>query len=339
MIFEITSRKEWMSILDSVDTYDVYHTYDYHHLSLEEFDRPILMVYVENDIVVGIPLIIRPIPDTDLFDATSVYGYPGPVSAGITLNFDASKMAKQVHSFLRENNIVSVFSRLNPYIPHQSLILGELGSVNIAGPIVGIDLTLNMTQQRERFSRRLKTQLNKAERNMIVREGSGIEDITLFHEIYTESMDRLNAVDRYYFPLPYFIDLFDSDQINAKLLLAECKTTGEIMAGSIFTISKEIVQYHLSGTYDEFLDAMPSKLLIDHMRKYCSNKNFLHLNLGGGLGSNTDGLFRFKKSFSPSLRSFTLWSYIVNKKAYKKLVKKHKAENLSDNLLFPEYRS
>ncbi|WP_149273440.1 peptidoglycan bridge formation glycyltransferase FemA/FemB family protein [Pareuzebyella sediminis] len=338
MIFEITSRKEWMDILESVDTYDVYHTYDYHQLSLKEFERAILMVYVENDALVGIPLIIRPIPDTNLFDATSVYGYPGPVSAGITSDFDASKMAKQVHSYLRENNIVTVFSRLNPYIHNQSLILGEMGSINIAGPIVGIDLTLNITQQRERFSRRLKTQLNKAERNIIVREGNGMEDLALFHEIYTESMDRLNAVDCYYFPLQYFIDLFDSDQINAKLLLAECKTTGQVMAGSIFTLSKDIVQYHLSGTYNEFLDAMPSKLLIDYMRKHCSNKSFLHLNLGGGLGSNTDGLFRFKKSFSPSLRSFTLWSYIVNKKAYKKLVKKHKAKNLSDTLLFPEYR-
>ncbi|NNE77785.1 MAG: hypothetical protein HKN31_12015, partial [Pricia sp.] len=70
MIYEVTSRQEWSAILDSMDDYDVYHTYDYHHLSLSPFEEAILMVYIENEIMVAIPIIVRPISRTKLFEAT-----------------------------------------------------------------------------------------------------------------------------------------------------------------------------------------------------------------------------------------------------------------------------
>jgi len=338
MIFEITSRNEWTSIVESVDSYDVYHTFDYHDLTVTDPDRSILLVYIEKEAIVAIPLIYRPIPGTDLFDATSVYGYAGPVSTGVTANFDTQKMSNEMAAHFKEKNIVSVFSRLNPYITNQADILENLGGLNTAGQIVGIDLTMNAEQQRVRFACRLKTQLNHLRRSTSVREGASEADFELFFEIYTESMNRLNAADQYYFSLEYFKKLFTSNQIGAKLLLAECETTGEVMAGSIFFVSNDIVQYHLSGTFNKFMDRMPSKLLIDEMRLRCTDTRLLHLNLGGGLGCNNDGLFRFKKSFSPSVRSFILWRYIVDQKAYKYLVKKNGSEKLNENFVFPEYR-
>ena len=338
MIIEITSRQEWTSILESMDAFDVYHSYDYHHLATSGSDTPVFLVYIEKAAMVGIPLIYRLIPGTNLFDATSVYGYPGPVSTGITSNFDTKKMSKEISAYFKAKGIVSVFSRLNPYIPNQSLLLEHLGGLNIAGQVVGIDLTLGVNQQRERFSSRLKTQLNQLRRNTSVREGAGQADIALFFQIYTESMDRLRAADRYYFSLEYFTKLFDSEQIGAKLLLAECQTSGEVMAGSIFFVSGNIVQYHLSGSLTKFMERMPSKLLIDEMRLRCAKTNISNLNLGGGLGCNNDGLFRFKKSFSPAIRSFSVWRYIVDQKAYKRLVKEKGAKKLEENIIFPEYR-
>lgn len=83
---------------------------------------------------------------------------------------------------------------------------------------------------------------------------------------------------------------------------------------------------------------MPSKLLIDEMRLRCANRNLVHLNLGGGLGCNNDGLFRFKKSFSPAIRSFSVWRYIVNQKAYKRLVQEKSSKELQEDTIFPEYR-
>lgn len=338
MILEITERGEWTSILESMDRHDFYHTFDYHRLSRSPGDRPVLLVYSDGRAMIALPLIHRPIPGTGLFDATSVYGYPGPVSAGLSPTFDSTGFSEGLSAYFRAQNVVSVFSRLNPYIPYQGPILAKMGSLDMAGRIVGIDLALGAAQQRQGYFRRLKTQLNRARREIRVRQGEGFDDILAFADIYEESMRRLGADRRYCFPLEYFMDLFGSDQIGAGLLLAECRSTGEIMAGSIFTVTGDIAQYHLGGTATRFMRRMPSKLLIDEMRVRLADSGVRYFNLGGGVGCDDDGVFRFKRSFSPCTRSFSLWRYVVDQKAYRSLVELRSAQGSPTGLSFPGYR-
>src|SRR5680860_207403 len=188
MIHEITERCEWTAILRYVDSHDFYHTFDYHKLCESSGDRSVLLVYRESSALIAVPLVIRAIPGTDLRDATSVYGYPGPLSSGIPTGFDSSRFRSELTGYFHDRCIVSVFSRLNPYIKGQRHILDGIGDLNIAGQVVGIDLGMSALQQRERFSRSLKTQLNRARRETLVREGTGREDIAKFCDIYRESM-------------------------------------------------------------------------------------------------------------------------------------------------------
>ena len=115
MLDIITSKDEWQTILNNISEYDFYHTYDYHRISKNEEETAVLIVYKEKRHLIALPLLIRRIPDTDYFDATSVWGYTGPLCKNINDKFDNSDFINQFNAYLKLNNIISVFSRLNPF--------------------------------------------------------------------------------------------------------------------------------------------------------------------------------------------------------------------------------
>ena len=61
-----------------------------------------------------VPLVVRDVPDGDLSDASSPYGYPGPVSnAGTDDEFWCRALESLVET-LRSEGIVTVFVRTHP---------------------------------------------------------------------------------------------------------------------------------------------------------------------------------------------------------------------------------
>ncbi|MGB5355794.1 MAG: hypothetical protein WBN11_03790, partial [Eudoraea sp.] len=104
-----------------------------------------------------------------------------------------------------------------------------------------------------------------------------------------------------------------------------------------------IVQYHLAGAREDYLNKYPLKMLIDEMRIIATKEGFHFLNLGGGVGNKEDSLFHFKSGFSKDFKQFKLWKYIVNQTVYEELVSKKEAlacrkfwKNCND--FFPCYR-
>ncbi len=333
----ITEEDQWNKILKKIGYYDFYHTYGYHHLSKNQDETPILITYKNNDILIALPLILRDIPETPYKDATSAYGYAGPISKGVNLDFDNNLFIKKLKQFLFNKNVIAVFSRLNPFIPHQSLILKDFGKINTQGKVVNINLTLNLDEQRAIYRSRLKTHVNKARRLCNVQKGKSPEDLDAFINIYYENMKRVNAKPFYFFNREYFKVLMASNEFKTELLLATKKDTNEIIAGCLFITTNNIVQYHLSGTKCSYLQLNPTKLLIDQMRLMATKNELKYFNLGGGLGGrNDDSLFDFKSSFSKDFKNFNLWNLIVNPKIYNALAKQV-AETASTDY-FPIYR-
>lgn len=336
MIKIIRSKKEWDAFLDSVDYYDFYHTYDYHEISVKPNEECILITYVENDIVIGLPFIKRQIPDSEFKDLTSVYGYAGPVSKNLNELFDSSNFAIAFNACLEDQNIVSVFSRLNPFIDFQHHILKDTGKIEHVGQIVNIDLTLPIDIQRQNYQRRIKGQINKARRLCTVRKATTKEDILEFIKIYYENMDRVQARSSYYFEQDYFFKFLDSNSLKLDILLATLNETDEIIAGVMFVKTNNIVQYHLSGSKEEYLDIAPVKLLIDEMRIDASQEGgYDYFNLGGGYGSQNDSLLRFKLSFSKQLHDFCVWKHVINQEQYDYLSNSKETKHPD---YFPSYR-
>ena len=189
----IKSKIEWDNFLKEVENYDFYHTYDYNSLSKSDNETPILLKYKENDVLIGIPLLLRNIPNTQYKDETCVYGYLGPISKNIPDGFDNSQFKEVLFKYLNKNNIITVFSRFNPYIKNQHLILNNIGLLINKGQVVNINIQLDLEKQEAEINKRLKTYINTSRRSCSVRMASTKKDIQEFMNIYHENMDRVST--------------------------------------------------------------------------------------------------------------------------------------------------
>ncbi len=340
----IKEKKEWDSFLQSVNDYDFYHTYDYHHIPKSESDEAILIKYKNNDIFIGLPLLIRKIEGTIYYDAISVYGYAGPIGSRTPLGFNTSNYERALLDFFTRNKIVSVFIRLNPYLRFQNVLFSNLGEssyfgeLSYLGKIVNIKLSIPLEAQRIKYNRRLKTHINRANRLLTLKVAETKEDFQEFKVLYYENMKRIKAKKNYFFSDEYFEQLSSSKDFKTEVLLAIDNETKKVVAGCLFIKTNTMVQYHLSGSDENFPHLNAIKFLIDQMRLKASEEGYKNFNLGGGLGANeNDSLFRFKSFFSDEYHPFFVWKLISNKKVYKELCEKNKINDKSSTF-FPSYR-
>ena len=346
MIEIIKNKEKWDLLVNNADMSDFYHTYHYHQLSKNDDETPVLIYFSQGEKYIALPLLIREIKGVPYKDATSVYGYSGPVYKNISNNFDNSIFKSELQKLLLDNNIISIFSRLNPFIGKQSIILKDIGNVRALGNVVYIDLTQDLVIQKQQYNRRLKTYINKGRKHCTIKRATTKEEIEQFIEIYYENMHRVDAKKHYFFKKEYFHDIFYSDSFKTEILLTHHTESNTFIGGAMFIKKNNIAQYHLAGSKSDYLHLNPIKILIDEMRITSSEENYSFLNLGGGLGSIEDSLFRFKSSFSKNLKPFQLWKFIVNKEVYDKLSKKNKTTNTCTSIeyineckdFFPCYR-
>lgn len=339
----VEKKVEWDAVVASFEHSDFYHTYDYHIIAKNNSDRPILIKYIEEDKIIALPLLIRAIPGSAFKDATSVYGYAGPLSKNIDDNFDNSNFIAKIEGLLLEMEIISVFSRLNPFIPNQNYTLNNLGEVSVLGKIVNIDISQDLDTQKRGYNKRLKSYINKSKTYYTTKLSSTDKEISAFIDLYYENMRRVKASESYFFSRDYFFDFIKSTDFKTEILVAEHKESNKIIAGAMFIKKNNIVQYHLSGASEDYLHLNPIKMIIDEMRIRATKENYKCFNLGGGVGSLEDSLFHFKSSFSKDFKEFAIWKYIVNTPLYNELTIQHLrnkgiSHNNCPNSFFPIYR-
>lgn len=338
--FEAINKKhEWYNALKSIGNHDFYHTYDYHYLSKSKDEKAVLLKYTEGNKIICFPLIIRKIAGTNFFDATSVYGYVGPLQKNIDENFQNDNFSEVLNNYFIKEKIISVFSRLSPFICNQDTVLNRIGKTEKLGNIVNIDLTLELKKQRELYSKTTKRYINKCRKLCDIVISNCPSDINSFISLYYENMNRVNAKRNYYFSKEYFLKFINSKDYKTDIYFAIYKKTGEVISTALMVKTNNIVQYHLSGTKADFLHISPIRLLIDEMRINASQDNKTFFNLGGGLGNTNDGLFRFKSSFSKNFKPFKVWKHIINNEVYDSLVNQHQHITPDCDLdFFPLYR-
>ncbi len=333
----VIDKQQWTNYLNKSIEFDFYHTWFYH--SIDERGKPLLFVYEEESDFIAIPFIKREIVDSDLFDLTSVYGYSGPVSNRrmedipffMILNF---KLAFE--EFLREYKIVSVFSRLHPFIK-QNILLNHLGGLRDNGKTVYIDFSISLEKQRENYHKRLLRQIRQLrEKTYVIKEATTQKEIEIFTEIYQENMDRLFASADYYYGKEYFQNLVNNQFFSCKLMLIY--DDDKIICGAIVGCSNSIIRNHLSATHVDYIKDSPSKLLTDEISVIGRNMGLQYFHLGGGVGGKEDSLFSFKASFSNLFLEDYIWCYIANEEAYQLLVDQKKNQD-HNQTFFPLYRS
>ncbi|KQT23208.1 hypothetical protein ASG22_12545 [Chryseobacterium sp. Leaf405] len=335
---EITDKAGWDRTIKKCIFYDIYHTYFYH--SLESSFPSVLFVSEYNDELIVFPFKIRNIEGTGYFDLTSVYGYCGPIS---NRNFnDLSKehfafFHQQFSEFCTKNYIVSVFSRLHPLSDYSNFFdnFGEFADIN---KTVVIDLEQSSQEQIKQYRKSTKYEIKYLrERDFSIIETKNPKDIDDFIEMYYKTMEKVRAFDRYYYDRDYFHGFLNNDDYEVILLMAE--KDGRYVAGGIFTVVGNIMQYHLATTAEESIKDAPMKLILDEARVKAKNKNLQFLHLGGGFaGRDDDNLYLFKSGFSKNRLQFSVWKHITDMEQYNKLVAYMNIWK-SVNTFFPLYRN
>lgn len=337
----------WMDVLACTAQHDFYHLPGYHHLAEERGEGVAqLFTYREGDYTVALPLLVRPVetPGGEGWsDATSVYGYAGPLSSHAEL---PASVVKNFHAALTEEmvkrRVLCAFSRLHPLIA-QAGILNGLGECQPGGETVSIDLTIPTEEQWSRYRPSRRTRINKLRRQGLVCERDGeLRHLGEFTSIYHETMHRVNAQETYFFEPDYFTRL--ASTLGPAFQLFVVKLDGAVICGALFVVCDGIVQYHLGGTKSEFLNLAPKTLLVDTVRLWANEAGARVVHLGGGVGSKSDSLFHFKAGFSDRRHTFPTWRWVIGPDVYRDLCERDSKRNAGRGVqwtcrgFFPQYR-
>ena len=249
----------------------------------------------------AIPLLVREIEGSGgALDASSPYAYPGGSSEGEPLDAGAIDFSA--------TGLVSVFIRERLGEPPTLLGAQDRSLVLVADPEL---------PRKSRMSDRQQIRKNEAA-GYAIEQLPGSESTpaqrAAFGAVYAETMDRLQASERYLFPPSYFDLLLGSSQ--ARLFLAVAPD-GEVAAAAIAAVSDGFLHYYLSGTADAHLRRAPSKNLIAAVTDHAESLG-LPMNLGGGIKPG-DGLEEFKRGFANRELPFRTHQLICDAQRYDEL--------------------
>lgn len=336
------SDPKWAKVLDSME-HDVYHLPAYVENDVTwPGQEPGAYMFENGDGALLMPLVYREIPGTELKDAASPYGYPGPVFRA-TSRVDAQDFLLhaigQMREFLVEQGVIALFARMHPVISLPLEAFREAGTLVVHGSTISVDLSKSDEEMWSDLRQNHRRGINKARR-------AGAEfhydvdwsDFDALVELYESTMRRQNAAGHYYFPREYFAGL--SESLGEAFRLLSVTLNGEVISAGVFSECNGIVQYHLSGSNEGFLHLQPLKLLLHEAGKWAKARGNRLMHLGGGVGGEQDSLFAFKAGFSKQTRLFHTWRLITDPNAYDELVRRRgmDPETLDQSGFFPAYR-
>ncbi|MEV6306539.1 GNAT family N-acetyltransferase [Actinoplanes sp. NPDC051861] len=309
--------RSWADALDRV-RHDVYHLPDYVSLDARlSGGTPVAFRYDEDERVLLVPLVLRPIPETGLSDAISPYGYPGPISNVVPAGTGFwSRAVRAMSDLLRTHDVITAFARLHPLLPAPLDVLESAGTVVHHGETVTIDLTLGTEQIWSDTHRTHRNQISKARR-------AGVrivfDDWTLLDDwiaTYHATMRRVGATGFYFFEPSHFHRLRHALGDHIHLAVALCGD--EVLGGNLFFELGGIMHTHLQSTRDGQI-WWADKLLYHEVRLWGRERGNHTYHLGGGLGGADDSLFRYKAAFAPGRQPFHTWRVVTDPIAFEKL--------------------
>lgn len=276
----------------------------------------------------SLPLVIRPIPNVpDSFDATTPYGYGGPVS---TLR-SPTGTREAFDEWADARNVVATFLRLHPLMD-QLGAAGCLGEPQDAGQTVAwptgpdVDLLASMRKKHRQYVR-------KAERGglrAIVQESP--ETLAAFANLYAISMDRLDALDYYYFPPEYWSRLVEAEDVP--LLLVDITGEEGLEASLLCLVGPCFLHAHLLGSTATGRDLKAPYLAYYTAARWAQENDRSVFHLGGGHGDASDLLY-WKTGFCPdaALRQFRIVKIVNDPGTYRALAGTDSTEGF-----FPPWR-
>jgi hypothetical protein len=327
---------QWDSWFERV-AHDFYHNNAYHAYSEEmEGGRAHLAVVGDRDRFLVWPYIVRPLTgiagvgEDRLCDATSVYGYAGPLVYGCDPGDDwVDKAFETLNDVWRSQRIVSVFTRLHPLLENHKWLRRAschfLCAVELGGPTVSIDLALDEHARWTNYNATLRRHINRGRRlGLITQAEPDWRHLSAFATLYESTMHRNNAAPNFFFSIEQLLQL--KRCLGRHGILMCSWLDNELVAAAICSSYGGIAQLIYAGVRDDRLDISPYKILLHDTCEWLRDQGNRVFHLGGGrTGNNDDSLLRFKLSFSRRTHPFYTGRIVVDHEVYETLCEQHSA--------------
>jgi hypothetical protein len=267
--------------------------------------------------------IVREIPDTELHDVTTPYGYGGPVGAG-----SHDRFYKRYDEWCRKRGVVSTFIRYHPLFENYR----HAKQATCVSPTVGWPLAGDLLASMHGKHRNVVRKAQKA--GVAVDVTAAPNDLSAFGALYERTMERQGAAGYYFFPAEYWQRLI---ALGGHLVRFDALCGGEVVASALCLRGDRWLHYHLGATDDAARDLGASNLLLYTAAVWAQEQQLDEFHLGGGAGGAEDSLYAFKQRFSPDgRREFWVGKAVHDEDAYRLL--SGRAE-IDYNGFFPAYRA
>ncbi len=322
---------DWATYLEPT-RHDVYHTAAYHRApGLGQGGDAFLFVYEEDGGVFLWPYLRTEIEGAPgCYDATSVYGYAGPVwndEAHVARGWEA------LGAHWRDSGVVSAFTRFHPLVANAGPF-AENGR-HLRGSTVAVELTTP-----SRYPKILRQDIRKIrERGFVTTEDTEWAHADDFVRHYRATMMRCDSRPEYLIDGAWVAAFRRELGSHARLFVT--KQDGVVTAALLTMGYGPYLHAHLTGINPDYLVHSPLKILLDDVKEWGTANGFETFHLGGGLGGREDSLFRFKHRFSPVTKEFYTGSWILNEERYQELAAEHQRKFAGQQLdpgYFPSYR-
>jgi serine/alanine adding enzyme len=293
----VVKARHWDAVVRRLGGDAAYHSLGYHRASaaLEPASTmPLLLLHRGKRAETALPILLRPLPSGRGWDATTPYGYGGPLS---TAPVEDSDFAAAIDEWAAQNGLLASFIRYHPLLANQTYGPGvadvsQLGSTVAWRLDSGPDLLRGMHPHHRRAVR-------KADRAGVeVRVTRAPRDLGVFRELYESTMQRQHADRFYYFPDAYWEGL--TRECHRHLLLVDGLVGDDPVASILCMTGGPYLHYHLGASTTEGRRIGASNRLFLEAATWARSNGLSQFHLGGGLGGSTDSsLYTFKQRFDP----------------------------------------
>lgn len=330
----IDAPERWDEVVDEFPDMDVYDLAGFHRAcSVIGEGEPWLAIARDRGGRAAIPMLLRPVPGwPGICDASSAYGYPGVLLAGNSASRRACLRAA-FRAIQDEWSPVTIVIRQNPF-HDETPALRSVGQVIQVGRTVAVDLrrpepeiwstTRSLHRRRYRQAERL------GPRFIFDAECAGLGR---FHELYGETMNRLDADSRYHFTPTYLRAL--ASGLGSHVRLFHTSLDGKVEGSALVLDSGRVAHYHLGGWSTLGLRLGLSRWLLERIRRWAGDAGREWFHLGGGVGAADDTLLWFKRGFSGTEFGFSIATLVLDEEKYAEMTT---GLDVSSRF-FPAYRS
>ena len=357
-VLTISESEQWDAIVRSFKSYDVYYLSGYVKAFNIHGDGEPLLFYYNDGKLKGINVSMKRniiedphfkglLDDGRYHDLATPYGYGGWILESLQTNSDSFKenqlnrdslkwLFRDYERWCLRNNIVSEFVRFHPMLENHIDARDSYDVIKL-GEVVHLDLSSPEIIWENISSKNRNTIRKAMKNNVAVYNGRFPEIYRKFKTIYDSTMDNNCAEKYYYFEDSFYESILNDLPENAQIFWAEKDKT--VIAASILLEANGLMNYHLSGSLKEYSALAPTNLLLYRAALWGCEHGMKTLYLGGGVGSEEDSLFKFKRAFNKNnnLHHFYIGKKVFDPDVYQELTMM-RAESIENVNFFPVYR-